>query len=147
MRVPCPSDQPQVFQVTQIRVGPPNRPDSNFVRKRRDIHPSFILQNFERLFGFFVVRSAFPFHLCVSKIFCAGTVRARRAIRHVRVVKSDGPEDVVFQSLYKGSPMRDNNMLVRQIKPTAKTLRIGRVNWQVLRKSVATWLKMAGADI
>ena len=32
------------------------------------------------------------------------SVRAGRAIRHVRVVKSDGPEDVVFQSLFKGSP-------------------------------------------
>jgi len=75
------------------------------------------------------------------------SVRAGRAIRHVRVVKSDGPEDVVFQSLFKGSPMRDNNVLVRQIKPAAKTLGIGWVNWQVLRRSFATWLKMAGADI
>ena len=62
-------------------------------------------------------------------------------------MKSDGPEDVVFQSLFKGSPMRDNNVLVRQIKPAAKTLGIGWVNWQVLRRSFATWLKMAGADI
>ena len=43
--------------------------------------------------------------------------------------------------------MRDNNVLVRQIKPAAKTLSICRVNWQVLRRSFATWLKMAGADI
>jgi len=42
---------------------------------------------------------------------------------------------------------RDNNVLVRQIKPAAKTLGIGWVNWQVLRRSFATWLKMAGADI
>lgn len=75
------------------------------------------------------------------------SVRAGRAIRHVRVVKSDGPEDTVFQSLFKGSPMRDNNVLVRQIKPAAKTLGIGWVNWQVLRRSFATWLKIAGADI
>ena len=48
------------------------------------------------------------------------------------------PEDTVFQSLFKSSPMRENNVLVRQIKPAAKTLSICRVNWQVLRRSFAT---------
>ena len=75
------------------------------------------------------------------------SVPAGNAKRKVRVVKSDGPDDLVFQSLFKGAPMRDNNVLVRHIKPAAKTLGIGWVNWQVLRRSFATWLKIAGADI
>jgi len=75
------------------------------------------------------------------------SVPAGNAKRKVRVVKSDGPDDLVFQSLFKGAPMRDNNVLVRHIKPAAKTLGIGWVNWQVLRRSFATWLKLAGADI
>ena len=75
------------------------------------------------------------------------SVPAGNAMRKVRVVKSDGPDDLVFQSLFKGAPMRDNNVLVRHIKPAARTLGIGWVNWQVLRRSFATWLKLAGADI
>jgi integrase len=75
------------------------------------------------------------------------SVPAGNAFRKVRVVKSDGPVDLVLQSLFKGAPMRDNNVLVRHIKPAAKTLGIGWVNWQVLRRSFATWLKLAGADI
>ncbi len=43
--------------------------------------------------------------------------------------------------------MRDNNILTRCIKPAARKLNIGWVNWQVLRRSFATWLKMAGADV
>jgi integrase len=74
-------------------------------------------------------------------------VRAGRAMRRCRVVKSDGPDDLVFQSLYKGAPMRDNNILVRHLKPAAEAMGIGWVNWLVLRRSHATWLKMAGADV
>lgn len=73
-------------------------------------------------------------------------VKAGRAIRTCRVVKRDGPDDLVFQSLVKGAPMRDNTILVRQIKPAPRELEIGRVNWQVLRHSHSTWLKMVGAD-
>jgi site-specific recombinase XerD len=54
---------------------------------------------------------------------------------------------MVFSSLLKGRPMRDNNILVRHIKPAAVKLGIPWVNWQVLRRSFATWLKMAGADV
>ena len=43
--------------------------------------------------------------------------------------------------------MRDNNILVRHIKPAARKLGLGYVNWQVLRRSFATWLKLAGADV
>lgn len=74
-------------------------------------------------------------------------IRAGRAVRHYRAVKSDGPEDLVFQSPMTGAPMRDNNVLVRHLKPAARKLDLGFVNWQVLRRSFATWLKMAGADV
>jgi integrase len=75
-------------------------------------------------------------------------VRAGRgAVRHYRVVKADGPEDLVFQGVSKGGPMRDNNILCRFIKPLARSLGIGWVNWLVLRRSHATWLKMVGADV
>jgi integrase len=74
-------------------------------------------------------------------------VRAGRATRHYRAVKSDGPDDLVFQSPATGAPIRDNNVLVRHLKPAARKLGIGWVNWQVLRRSFATWLKMAGADV
>lgn len=74
-------------------------------------------------------------------------VRAGRAVRRYPLVKSSGPDDLVFQSVQKGVPMRDNNVLVRFLKPAAKKVGIGWVNWQVLRRSFATWLKLAGADV
>ena len=50
------------------------------------------------------------------------TVRAGRAKRTYKVVKSDGPEDLVFQSVRSGKPIRDNNILTRFIKPAARSL-------------------------
>ncbi len=73
-------------------------------------------------------------------------VRAGRAVRRYRVVKADGPEDLVFQSVKGGQPMRDNNILARHIKPAARKIEIPWVNWQVLRRSYATWLRMVGTD-
>lgn len=43
--------------------------------------------------------------------------------------------------------MRDNIILVRHIKPAAGRLGIPWVNWQVLRRSCATWLQQAGVDV
>jgi integrase len=43
--------------------------------------------------------------------------------------------------------MRDNDVLVRHIKPAARKLGIGWINWQVLRRSYATWLQQAGNDV
>jgi integrase len=43
--------------------------------------------------------------------------------------------------------MRDNNILVRHVKPVARKLRLEFVNWRCLRRSHATWLKLAGADV
>ncbi len=42
--------------------------------------------------------------------------------------------------------MSDHNVLSRHIKPAARKLGIGRVNWQVLRRAHATWMVEAGAD-
>src|SRR6266498_4091009 len=39
-------------------------------------------------------------------------VKAGRATRKYTVVRSCGPDDLVFQSVHKGAPMRDNNILV-----------------------------------
>ena len=73
--------------------------------------------------------------------------RAGRAVRRVPAVKSSGPGDLVFQSVRTRAPMRDNNILTRHLKPAAKKLGIEWVNWQVLRRSFATWLKLTGADV
>jgi len=43
--------------------------------------------------------------------------------------------------------MRDGNVLRRFIKPAARSLGLGFVNWQVLRRSCATWLIESGADV
>jgi integrase len=74
-------------------------------------------------------------------------VKAGTAVRRYAAVKATGPNDLVFGSVVKGVPMRDNNILCRFIKPAARKLGMGWVNWQVLRRSHATWLKLAGADV
>jgi integrase len=73
-------------------------------------------------------------------------VRAGKAIRRYRVVKSDGPDDLVFQSVKTGAPMRDNNILSRFIKPAARKLGLPFVNWRCLRTSYATWMVESGAN-
>jgi hypothetical protein len=40
-----------------------------------------------------------------------------KAIRNDKVVKSDDADDLVFQSVKDGKPMRDNNILTRFLKP------------------------------
>jgi integrase len=74
-------------------------------------------------------------------------VKAGRAVRRYPAVKRDGPDDLVFQSVAKGAPMRDNNILVRHIKPAGLALGMPWVNWQVLRRSFAMKLKKNGADV
>lgn len=69
-------------------------------------------------------------------------VRAGKgAVRHYRAVKSAGPEDLVFQLVSRSAPRCPNNVLFKHIKPAAQLLGIGWVNWQVLRRSHATWRK------
>jgi integrase len=43
--------------------------------------------------------------------------------------------------------MRDNNILIRHIKPAGRKIGLEFVNWRCLRTSHATWLKMVGADV
>jgi len=74
-------------------------------------------------------------------------VKAGNAVRKYRVVKSDGPEDLIFQSIRDGKAIRDNNILTRFIKPAARAIGLPWVNWRSLRTSHAVWLKMAGADV
>jgi integrase len=75
------------------------------------------------------------------------SVRAGRAVRRYKAVKSGGPNDLVFQSVKDGKAMRDNNILTRFIKPAARKLGLGFVNWRCLRTSYGTWLKRHGADM
>jgi integrase len=63
-----------------------------------------------------------------------------------KLVRSAGPADLVFQSVKTGVPMSDHNILSRHIKPAARLLGLPWVNWQVLRRSYATWLVESGAD-
>ena len=72
-------------------------------------------------------------------------VQAGRAVRRYKVVKADGPDDLVFQSVKDGKPMNDGNILKRYIAPAALTLGL-KVNWRSLRTSCATWMVQAGAD-
>ena len=74
-------------------------------------------------------------------------VKAGRATRCYKLVKSSGPDDLVFQSVRDGAAMRDNNILCRHIKPAGDKLGIGWVNWRCLRTSHATWLKRAGVHV
>ena len=62
-------------------------------------------------------------------------VKAGTAVRRYRVVKSAEPNDLVFQSVYKARPIRDNNILSRVIKPAARTIGLPWVNWRSLRTS------------
>lgn len=75
----------------------------------------------------------------------ASTIPVNRCVL-ARLGKRGAPGDLVFRSP-GGRPMRDNNVLVRHLKPAARQLGLGWVNWLVLRRSFATWLKMAGADV
>lgn len=75
------------------------------------------------------------------------SIRAGRAIRKYPLVKKSGPDDLVFQSVKDGKPMRDNHVLRRFIKPAARQLDIGFCNWQTLRRSCATWMVQSGGDV
>jgi integrase len=74
-------------------------------------------------------------------------VRAGRACRHYKAVKSARPADRVFQSVKTGAPIRDNVVLARHLKPAGRKLGIGWVNWQVLRRSCATWMDQAKVTV
>jgi integrase len=73
-------------------------------------------------------------------------IRAGHAERRYKLVKCDGPNDLVFQSVKDGKPMNDQNILKRHIQPAARRLGLNFVNWRCLRTSHATWLVQSGAD-
>jgi len=60
-------------------------------------------------------------------------VKAGTAVRKCRVVKSDGPNDLVFQSVQMGKPIPHNDILSRFIKPAARAIGMPWVNWRSLR--------------
>ena len=72
-------------------------------------------------------------------------VRAGRAVRLYKVVKKDGPDDLVFQSVMDGQPMNDQNILKRHIQPAARELGL-KVHWRALRTSYVTWNASACED-
>jgi len=55
-------------------------------------------------------------------------IRAGNAMRHYPAVKSARPNDLVFQSVIRGRPMRDNNILIQFTKPAATKLGIPWLN-------------------
>jgi hypothetical protein len=57
-------------------------------------------------------------------------VRAGRATRKHKLVKSGGPDDLVFQSVQNGGPMNDQNILKRHIQPAAQKLGLPFVTWR-----------------
>lgn len=72
----------------------------------------------------------------------------QRARKRIKLVRSDGPQDLVFQSVRSGAPMRDGNILRRHLRPAAVKLGLDpkKATWRALRTSCATWLVEAGAN-
>lgn len=75
------------------------------------------------------------------------SIKAGNATRIVPAVKSCGPNDLVFQSVYKRGPMSADNIRNRHLKPAARMLGIPWANWLCLRRSTATWHKKAGNHV
>jgi integrase len=71
------------------------------------------------------------------------------ARKRIKLVRSDRPKDLVFQSLRTGAPMNDGNVLRRHLRPAA--LKLGmeakKATWRALRTSCATWMVEAGCDV
>jgi integrase len=70
------------------------------------------------------------------------------ARKRIKLVRSEGPQDLVFQSLRTGAPMRDGNVLRRHLRPAAVKLGMDpkKATWRSLRTSCATWMVEAGAN-
>ena len=53
---------------------------------------------------------------CIHRLkLLTAEVKAGTGTRRYKAVKSRGPDDLVFQSVRTGAPMRDNNILVRHL--------------------------------
>jgi integrase len=70
------------------------------------------------------------------------------ARKRIKLVRSHGATDLVFQSVRTGSPMRDGNILRRHLRPAAFKLGMDpkKATWRSLRTSCATWMVEAGAN-
>lgn len=70
------------------------------------------------------------------------------AHKRIKLVRSDGPEDLVFQSLRDGKPLNDQNIVRRQLRPAAERLGLDprKATWRALRRARATWMVQAGVD-
>jgi integrase len=70
------------------------------------------------------------------------------AKRRIKVVRSSGPHDLVFQSLRNGGTMNDQNIVRRHLRPAAEKLKMDpkKATWRPLRTSRATWMIEAGVD-
>jgi integrase len=71
-----------------------------------------------------------------------------RAKKRIRVVRAEGPKDLVFQSVRNGGPMQDGNIRWRHLRPAAIKLGLDpkQATWRALRTSYATWMVEAGAN-
>jgi integrase len=70
------------------------------------------------------------------------------AKNRIKVVRSDGPKDLVFQSIRKGATMNDQNIVRRHLRPAAEKLKMDpkKATWRALRTSGATCMCEAGVD-
>jgi site-specific recombinase XerD len=70
------------------------------------------------------------------------------ARKRIKLVRGDGPTDLVFRSVLKGAPMNDQNILKRHLRPAAIKLGLDpkKATWRSLRTSCATWLVESGAN-
>jgi integrase len=68
------------------------------------------------------------------------------AKKRFKLVRSNGPKDLVFQSLRSGAPISDGNVMRRHLRPAALKLGIDpkKATWRSLRTSCATWMIEAG---
>jgi integrase len=85
--------------------------------------------------------------ICRLKILEVKVGGGRGGYQTFKLVKSNAPDALVFQSIRKGAPIRDNNVLSRHVKPAARKLGIPWVNWRCLRTSFATMLKERGVHV
>ncbi|PYX78444.1 MAG: hypothetical protein DMG70_31685 [Acidobacteria bacterium] len=70
------------------------------------------------------------------------------AKKRFKLVRSDGPKDLVFQSFRKRAPLSDGNVLRRHLRPAAIKLGLDpkKATWGSLRTSCATWMVEADAN-
>jgi hypothetical protein len=66
--------------------------------------------------------------ITIDKRFWRRLVRAGRTKWNYRLVKTDGADDLVFQRVKDGKPVRENSVLTRIIKPVGRGVGLDFVN-------------------